>query len=89
MDVAYPYELIQLPPFNQHSSAVNGHKTLTRWSPLGNLLRLVTSSGRSINGWLRQLLSRSRNDSVSPIQTLDPYLESMLMALYDERGRRQ
>ncbi len=32
--------------------------------------------------WVKQLLSRSKNDSVSPVQTLDPYLESMLIALY-------
>ena len=89
MDVAQASELMRQTSVNGDSSEMislfHGHEKRSKCALAGRLHRIITLSLLCFNRWLKPLLPRSRNETVSSVQEHDPYLESLLIVLHGQK----
>jgi hypothetical protein len=89
MSAAQASQLIrQTPPSRDRFKVFpvfEGHETRSKCVLAGSLRRIITLSLHCFNGWLKPLLVPSRKEPLSSVQDHDPYLESLLIALHDQK----
>ncbi len=90
MHLGHPSDLlIKFPRFSRdHSGTIlpfNRQEKRSECTVVEGLHRIITLSLECFNAWLRPLPPRSREAAVNAVQDHDPYLESLLRALHDQK----